>query len=518
MAFKLSKIFKRGSVPAAASVQVPRCEQLEDRLLLSLLDIVVEITPPVLNYDATAQLAYNAENQTFDVTGSDPIWVFIEGGFVNIDEPSDLEVHIKVDSAGNLIGGVAGDDLSITGSFELNGTIYTNELMLTAEVVEFGFLDSGITDFFDFRFTPTGGALSYAFEGKDIGMYMTSISSTFNDTSQGFQVDFIGSPEGVLGAVEPSPFPVISGPSSLSGFVYEDTDNDGGIGANEFAIAGVTVTLTDGDNNLVDTVQTDADGHYMFIGLDDDYYTITETQPAGYEDGIDTAGIGSVGGTVGNDVFSTIALDSGVDAENYNFGEQKANSLAESQTATIGFWQNKNGQELLKGLNGSETSTALADWLILTFPNIYGAGSVRTDLTATDRTNTSVAELYRATFRAKAKQLRQLGITNAPKLEVQVMATAFAAYVTSSNLAGDDGAAAYGFLVTLNGAGAALFDLGSYGSLFDVADGTEMSILEILLSTDSLALEYGDLVNLDSILRAMINEIYTAINEGGDIA
>ena len=43
-----------------------------------------------------------------------------------------------------------------------------------------------------------------------------------------------------------------------------------------------------------------------------------ETQPAGYLDGKDTAG--STGGTVTNDLISTISLGAGVSSTNNNFG------------------------------------------------------------------------------------------------------------------------------------------------------------------------------------------------------
>ena len=44
-------------------------------------------------------------------------------------------------------------------------------------------------------------------------------------------------------------------------------------------------------------------------------------------------------------------------------------------TATIGFWHNKNGQALIKSLNGSSSSTQLGNWLAATFPQVYGEGA-----------------------------------------------------------------------------------------------------------------------------------------------
>ena len=103
---------------------------------------------------------------------------------------------------------------------------------------------------------------------------------------------------------------------SLSGSVFEDVNNDGVFDPGEVGIAGVDVTLTGVDDlgNVIDvTVQTDVNGDYLFDGLrpsDAAGYTVTESQPAGFLDGIDTAG--SLGGdaTV-NDVISAIPVTSG---------------------------------------------------------------------------------------------------------------------------------------------------------------------------------------------------------------
>ena len=58
-----------------------------------------------------------------------------------------------------------------------------------------------------------------------------------------------------------------------------------------------------------------------------------------------------------NDVFSQIGMTQpGSDGINYNFGETPATTsgVQAGQTATIGFWQNKNGQDIItKYCNGS---------------------------------------------------------------------------------------------------------------------------------------------------------------------
>jgi hypothetical protein len=110
---------------------------------------------------------------------------------------------------------------------------------------------------------------------------------------------------------------------SLSGFVYQDINNDGIFDADELPIAGAIITLTgtDFDGNEVSfTTRTDVYGFYSFTGLFAGTYTITETQPDGYTDGLDS--IGTLGGNDDiSDIFSGIILGNGQDGFCYNFGE-----------------------------------------------------------------------------------------------------------------------------------------------------------------------------------------------------
>ena len=124
-------------------------------------------------------------------------------------------------------------------------------------------------------------------------------------------------------AAESTPVTVTVRPAaSLSGFVYEDLNNDGQVDSNENGIAGVTVRLqgTDDLGHTIDLAKTtDGSGLYQFDYLSPGCYTISETQPAGYAQG--TNAIGTAGGSVAGDVFS-VCLHEGVDGMNYNYGER----------------------------------------------------------------------------------------------------------------------------------------------------------------------------------------------------
>jgi hypothetical protein len=107
-------------------------------------------------------------------------------------------------------------------------------------------------------------------------------------------------------------------PAILSGSVYVDINNDGIREATEVGIANVPITATLAGTNISQTVRTQADGTFMFVGLLPGTYTLTETQPGFYVDGKDTHN-GVVSPT--NDQFSGIMLAPSQTAGGYNFGE-----------------------------------------------------------------------------------------------------------------------------------------------------------------------------------------------------
>ena len=107
-------------------------------------------------------------------------------------------------------------------------------------------------------------------------------------------------------------------PSTLSGFVYNDANNNGTVDSGEASLAGVTVTLTDSSNHKV-TATTDTSGAYSFANLADGTYSLSESAPSGYLNGLTTKG--SLGGSPGSGLISGITVDGSSDGTGYNFGE-----------------------------------------------------------------------------------------------------------------------------------------------------------------------------------------------------
>lgn len=315
-------------------------------------------------------------------------------------------------------------------------------------------------------------------------------------------------------------------PSRIQGVVWEDFNDDGAINFGEQAIENAVIRLTGVDDrgNLVDRIMaTDAQGFFELFDVrpsDSAGYTLTEEQPDGYLDGKEVVGTvnGLLTGQAVDNVISQIAMTQpGSDAVDYNFGERPSaeGPVGQHQTATVAFWQNRHGQNLIRSLNGGATSTQLGNWLAATFPNMYGDPAGTSNLAG--KTNAEVA-LF---FKSLCKGNHGIWAGGFVKLEAQVLATALAVYVTNESLAGAT-AASYGFRVTEYGVGVNTFDVAAaFG--WDMTDGTEPTVMDLLKATNAKS-RNGLLYDIDGngrfdvaelLIRVMADVVYETLNEMG---
>ncbi|QDT06501.1 Large cysteine-rich periplasmic protein omcB precursor [Rubripirellula lacrimiformis] len=112
--------------------------------------------------------------------------------------------------------------------------------------------------------------------------------------------------------------------SSIAGKVFLDVNSNGIFDTGDTGIAGVDIRLTGTDvlgNTIDTTVQTTAAGDYLFAQLAAGTYRVVETDPAGFDDGTDTAGTGAVSSNTANDEFNNLVIGPGATAQAFNFGE-----------------------------------------------------------------------------------------------------------------------------------------------------------------------------------------------------
>lgn len=116
--------------------------------------------------------------------------------------------------------------------------------------------------------------------------------------------------------------------SSLSGFVFSDTDADGVRDTGEAGISGVQVTLTGVDNTgpITKTTTTGNDGTFTFNDLRAGTYAVSIATPTGYLH--DSVIVGNRGGVADGQQITDIFLEDGTSGSGYGFGELKGASLA----------------------------------------------------------------------------------------------------------------------------------------------------------------------------------------------
>jgi hypothetical protein len=322
--FQWKKFWSRNSVPQRRRSRTPQslrlgCEPLESRQMLTLLGVgtSIPLALPLITFDSNGSVAYTASTDAFDVAGGRPLKFLNNSGLHSITAvPNSFNMHILVDHSGNLIGGTPGNDLEIDGSVSPDGVNTVSGVLLTGEVTGFGYLENGTTDQYDFRFRPTGGALSSYWAGNDIGITIGSENSTFNDD---FTVDFTGGDKGTVGNI-PRPTPsLVTSASEVGNVVGSAVLSDSATitgGNNPTGSIVFTLTAPDNTTSTVATVPVSGDGTYSSP-------TVTATE----------VGIYTWHASYGGDSLNNGAVDDGT---NESVTTIKASPAISTQASEVG--------------------------------------------------------------------------------------------------------------------------------------------------------------------------------------
>jgi hypothetical protein len=123
------------------------------------------------------------------------------------------------------------------------------------------------------------------------------------------------------------------------------------------------------------------------------------------------------------------------------------------------------------------------------------------------------------------KEAELLVLGGPVKADAQIPAGALAMYTAHQRLA-DTTVQSFAYLVTEHGVGTSTFNVGNSGEAFGVADNSLLAVLDLLFATDDNSQD-GVLYDVDgdgdaddnweTTLRTLANDVYSAINEAGDI-
>jgi hypothetical protein len=220
--------------------------------------------------------------------------------------------------------------------------------------------------------------------------------------------------------------------------------------------------------------------------------------------------------TYKGDANNNSANDQGGSAEQFTI----QNVVAKNEAATMGFWANTNGQALLKTYG-----TALGYWLGTTYPNLFG-NLANTTTPANSATGTQIAAYF---ITAKNAAGGLIGNTYA-----QVLATALNVWVTTTGLGWNTsptGPTKYGFAQGFGGAGlgSILYNVGSNGASFGVANNTYQTVNYILsyLNSKTTVTTPGSITKLpvlyfysktDTTLTNGASNVLSGINQAGDLS
>ncbi len=195
---------------------------------------------PAIVYDTQGALSYDAGTGLFSVEAAPLAIRFAPIAPPRFVDPTgdppgkSLSIRFVLDQLGNLVGGDGGPDLLIVGQVDEDGDNLPDAdgVLLSGEVLAFGFSNTPgtPTDEYDLLFAVTGGSLAPLYVDSNIGITITSESSSFDGD---FAVSFQGEAKGVVGPVQVCRFDLVCSAEPVDkdrDNCDDDDDDDGGKG------------------------------------------------------------------------------------------------------------------------------------------------------------------------------------------------------------------------------------------------------------------------------------------------
>jgi hypothetical protein len=309
-------------------------------------------------------------------------------------------------------------------------------------------------------------------------------------------------------------------PSALGSFTFTVTakDSSGFTASLDFALTIGTATLTASGVNISATAGAPFSGTAAtFTNADPFGSAASYTAVITWGDGSSSAGVitgtGSPLTVTGAHTYADPMNETIQVTISHKLGYTTTAMLSDTATVTslgqgvvhgltgrISFWNNQKGQALIKSFGSIATGLTLANWLAITFPNLYGTTTGSNKLSG--KSNADVAAYFQNLF--------NLGGT---QVQARALATALSVYATTTSLGGNAGVA-YGFSVSATGLGARSYNVGKDGAAFGVANNTTRNVYALLLAVNQQAVN-GVLYNGNVTLQAQAAALLNALNQAG---
>ena len=301
---------------------------------------------------------------------------FTQGGVLRGITGGSITLRVLVNNAGVLVGGIAGDDLVVTGTASDGVTSYSSPL-LTGEVIAFGYQDSGAgntTDLFDFRFQITGGSLAPFYSGKYISVKLTAEQSVAPTAFTGVFTSAFAT----FAKMNIGPIPGAC-TGTIGDVVFHDLDNNGIQNVGDPGLDGVTVRLKNSSGQVIDTRVTNVGpsnqhGYYQFTGVCLGTYTVEVDTPNGFQPTASLQGSDRTVDSNGSPTTVILPLNNSTD-QTVDFGFSTV--CAASVGNFVWYDQNRNGKqdsgEL--GIDGVKVLLKTTSGTLLNFTTTLGGGA-----------------------------------------------------------------------------------------------------------------------------------------------
>ncbi|WP_413166582.1 Ig-like domain-containing protein [Capilliphycus salinus ALCB114379] len=192
-------------------------------------------------------------------------------------------------------------------------TVSVQRPVIDPVTVEYTIIEGTATNPEDYTATALTGTVTIPVGETEVTITVDTLPDDLEEDEETFTVSLSNPSRGLIGDAEGIGTIIDVPPiATVSGTVFTDTDGEDDLDPEEPLLAGITVNLVDGNGNVVNTVETGADGVYQFNNVPPGNYIVqVDTNDA---DLPENAALGTA-----NDVAINVAPNQPLNGVNFGF-------------------------------------------------------------------------------------------------------------------------------------------------------------------------------------------------------